>query len=329
LSGAEKGRYGFNGMEIDNEIKNGDGNSYDFGARMLDPRLGRWLTLDPLSGKYPDASPYLAMNNNPIVYIDPNGKNGIASIVGDKVVVTQNYYFYGSGIDNAKASEIAKGIEDAWNSANGKVTIDGKEYAVEFKVSAQAIEGPEKAAEMLQTAAFEDNFVAIGDDKSRYPENVSDKTRAGKLINTSRTHGKSAWWNNAQDEEFAGTTFSHEPSHGLGMSGHPDVNSDGTLKTTVGTMDENGNFAIRLPSNTIQDGKEIDSKKRIVMQSDIDMLHIAEAIKNNNGQLQPEKFKGAGVSVFNADGSTFKTLESTAVSGNGTAVETAPTPTGQ
>ena len=33
-------RYGFNGKEMDNELK-GEGNSYDFGARMYDPRIGR------------------------------------------------------------------------------------------------------------------------------------------------------------------------------------------------------------------------------------------------------------------------------------------------
>jgi RHS repeat-associated protein len=36
-------RYGFNGMEKDDEIK-GEGNSLDFGARIYDPRLGRWLS---------------------------------------------------------------------------------------------------------------------------------------------------------------------------------------------------------------------------------------------------------------------------------------------
>src|SRR5690606_36422730 len=48
-------RYGFNGMEKDNEVK-GKGNSYDFGARMYDSRLGRWLSIDPLTGKYPNLS---------------------------------------------------------------------------------------------------------------------------------------------------------------------------------------------------------------------------------------------------------------------------------
>ena len=49
-------RYGFNGKEKDNELY-GEGNAYDFGARINDPRLGRWLSLDPLAAKYPPAAP--------------------------------------------------------------------------------------------------------------------------------------------------------------------------------------------------------------------------------------------------------------------------------
>ncbi|MCX6232776.1 MAG: RHS repeat-associated core domain-containing protein [Bacteroidetes bacterium] len=66
-------RFGFNGQEKDDEIK-GTGNSLDFGARIYDPRIGRWLALDPLQAKYPDLSPYNFCANNPIIFIDPNGK---------------------------------------------------------------------------------------------------------------------------------------------------------------------------------------------------------------------------------------------------------------
>jgi len=66
-------RYGFNNMELDNEVK-GEGNSIDFGARMLDPRVGRWFAKDPLGGKLPDLSPYTFVNNDPIRFIDPDGK---------------------------------------------------------------------------------------------------------------------------------------------------------------------------------------------------------------------------------------------------------------
>src|SRR5690606_14874858 len=66
-------RFGFNGMEKDNEMK-GIGNSLDFGARMLDSRLGRWLSLDSLAAKYPGLSPYNFVANSPIRFIDPDGK---------------------------------------------------------------------------------------------------------------------------------------------------------------------------------------------------------------------------------------------------------------
>jgi RHS repeat-associated protein len=65
--------FSFNGKEKDDEVK-GDGNSLDFGARIYDSRLGRWLSLDPLQAKYPMFSPYHFVANNPIVFIDPDGK---------------------------------------------------------------------------------------------------------------------------------------------------------------------------------------------------------------------------------------------------------------
>lgn len=51
-------RYGFNGKEKDDELK-GEGNSYDFGARIYDSRIGRWFALDKSFKKYPDLSPYI------------------------------------------------------------------------------------------------------------------------------------------------------------------------------------------------------------------------------------------------------------------------------
>ena len=68
-------RYGYNGMEKDAEMK-GEGNSYTTEFRQYDPRLGRWLSLDPLMKKFPWMSPYVAFNNNPVFYIDPLGLEG-------------------------------------------------------------------------------------------------------------------------------------------------------------------------------------------------------------------------------------------------------------
>jgi len=73
-------RFSFNGMEKDDEVK-GVGNSLDFGARIYDPRLGRWLSLDPLAKKYPNSSPYSAFADNPIVIVDKDGKENIIYLV--------------------------------------------------------------------------------------------------------------------------------------------------------------------------------------------------------------------------------------------------------
>lgn len=75
-STSESYRYGFNGMEKDDEVKGISGGSYTTMFRQYDPRLGRWMSLDPLMGKYPNLSPYVAFNNNPIFYADPTGLEG-------------------------------------------------------------------------------------------------------------------------------------------------------------------------------------------------------------------------------------------------------------
>ncbi len=57
-------RFAFNGMEKDDEVKEGKGNSYTTFFRQYDPRLGRWLTIDPEYSAW--ESPYAGMGNTPI-----------------------------------------------------------------------------------------------------------------------------------------------------------------------------------------------------------------------------------------------------------------------
>jgi RHS repeat-associated protein len=65
-------RYGFNGKEKDNEVK-GMGNQQDYGMRINDTRLGRFLSVDPITEKYPQLSPYQFASNTPIKAIDLDG----------------------------------------------------------------------------------------------------------------------------------------------------------------------------------------------------------------------------------------------------------------
>jgi RHS repeat-associated protein len=65
-------RYGFNGKEFDSEWK-GEGNSYDYGFRVHDARVGRFLSVDPLAAEYPWYTPYQYAGNKPTRYIDLDG----------------------------------------------------------------------------------------------------------------------------------------------------------------------------------------------------------------------------------------------------------------
>ena len=65
--------YGFNGKEKDDEI-NEEGNSYDFGARIYDSRIAKFLSVDPDQQKYAWQSTYVFAANSPIFLIDLDGK---------------------------------------------------------------------------------------------------------------------------------------------------------------------------------------------------------------------------------------------------------------
>ena len=65
-------RFGFQGQEMDNEIK-GTGNSINFKYRMHDPRINRFFSVDPLAAKYPHNSPYAFSENRLIDGIELEG----------------------------------------------------------------------------------------------------------------------------------------------------------------------------------------------------------------------------------------------------------------
>ena len=69
-------RYGFNGKENDNEVK-GSGNQQDYGLRIYDSRLAKFLSVDPLTKKYPELTPYQFASNTPIQAVDLDGAEAL------------------------------------------------------------------------------------------------------------------------------------------------------------------------------------------------------------------------------------------------------------
>jgi RHS repeat-associated protein len=64
--------YGFQGQERDNEWK-GEGNSYNYKYRVHDPRIGKFLSIDPLAPDYPHNSPYAFSENRVIDGVELEG----------------------------------------------------------------------------------------------------------------------------------------------------------------------------------------------------------------------------------------------------------------
>ncbi len=70
---------GYQGSESDSEVK-GEGNSYTTHFRQLDPRIGRWLSIDPKRTAW--ESPYVSMGDNPILYNDVLGDSVLNKFQG-------------------------------------------------------------------------------------------------------------------------------------------------------------------------------------------------------------------------------------------------------
>ena len=70
---SESYRFGFNGKEKDSEGMGGGGSTYDYGFRIYNPQLAKFLSVDPLTASYPWYTPYQFAGNMPISAIDLDG----------------------------------------------------------------------------------------------------------------------------------------------------------------------------------------------------------------------------------------------------------------
>ena len=64
-------RFGFNGKEEDRDW--GTQNIQDYGFRLYNPSIGKFLSVDPLSPDYPWYTPYQFAGNKPIWAVDLDG----------------------------------------------------------------------------------------------------------------------------------------------------------------------------------------------------------------------------------------------------------------
>ncbi|MCW3071096.1 MAG: hypothetical protein JWO44_986, partial [Bacteroidetes bacterium] len=168
-------RYGFNGKENDNEVK-GEGNQQDYGMRVYDTRLGRFLSVDPMTSSYPCLSPYAYAENDVIRCVDldglekdvkvyySNAKNAqLAKLdAGDlDWIVAKNIIAYTKWPDN--------GIFQIYHLKSGSYatysyTYNGKTYTSTITGIDKAYENAQqqKNAEILRTEKFIEGVKTLG-----------------------------------------------------------------------------------------------------------------------------------------------------------------------
>lgn len=203
-------RYGFNGKEKNDEI-NVDGGDYDFGARIYDTRLGRWLSLDPLIAKYPSLCPYNFCGNNPILFLDFDGNDYGIIIDHEKKTITivANYYVIAGKTEDKAAANA--GIKPYMDS-NGKFYFENGDqtanYTLKFDLKVIESEDPIKSA---STDPF-GNSVIINESKV---DELGKKSEGKNHEMAVTEHGKNIYLR----ENSSLRQREHEVGHTLGL-GH-------------------------------------------------------------------------------------------------------------
>ncbi len=203
-------RYGFNGVEKDDEIK-GSGNSLTFTFRIYDPRLGRFLSVDPLAQYYPYSTPYAFAENDVIRAVDLEGL--------EKYIVTFRTFIPQPKLDNPNPF----GTSSSFKGDNRKYyDVNSTAYRTEQKVSVDFDLGK----------AFALNNKASGTTGLDSKGNVKETSSSGKAGTIRNTKGF--------DENSKAITFYFKvDAKNKLVSGAPAINAD--ISVTI-TPNEDGSY---------------------------------------------------------------------------------------
>ena len=130
----EEYRFGFNGVEDDRDW--GTQNIQDYGFRLYNPSIGKFLSVDPLAKDYPELTCYQFASNTPLWAIDLDGLEAYISTETGEIVgqIGDN-----NMVRTVKAENVETVCLAAQNLAEKNPSFEEKALNIDYKGIADAL----------------------------------------------------------------------------------------------------------------------------------------------------------------------------------------------